>query len=286
LTYLLAQGWSFAQSKAKRFVALSNDLNRGNRKIGVFDSGVGGLSVLREIRHACPYDSLIYLADSAFAPYGERSSEDIIARSCKLTDFLLTQKVDAVVIACNTASVHAASTLRQHHHLPIIAMEPAIKPAIQLSPTGNIAVLATKQTLLKACPGWVERFEAGELASQRSLDMVQTHLRALIDKGVDTIVLGCTHYPFLRPLIEDTVGNKVRIIDPAPAVAQELVRRLALLAKNRNDRASASNHEGQGDTSSALTPEVFYSTGSIIPAEALFSKLWGEAVKVRSPCLA
>lgn len=220
-----------------------------NRPIGVFDSGVGGLSVLREIHRALPAEALCYVADSAHAPYGDKSVDYIEARSRQIIRFLQQQGAKAVVVACNTVTGLAIEHLRQTFpKLPIVAIEPAVKPAAQSTRSGVIGVLATRQTvaspglarlvqahgngkllLLQACPGWVERVERGELTDTTTLAAVEQYIRPLLEQGADTLVLGCTHYPFLLPLISRLAGEAVRVLDPAPAVARELGRRLESL---------------------------------------------------------
>ncbi|MCX7251492.1 MAG: glutamate racemase [Burkholderiales bacterium] len=220
-----------------------------SRPIGVFDSGVGGLSVLREIRRALPAEALCYVADSAHAPYGERSVGYIEARSRHIIGFLQAQGAKAVVVACNTVTGLVIEHLRAAFpELPLIAIEPAVKPAAQSTHSGVIGLLATRQTvaspglqrllqlhasgkqvLLQACPGWVERVERGELNGAETEAAVAHYVRPLLEQGADTLVLGCTHYPFLAPLIRRLAGASVQVLDPAPAVARELARRLAAL---------------------------------------------------------
>ena len=220
-----------------------------SRPIGVFDSGVGGLSVLREIRRALPAEALCYVADSAHAPYGERSVGYIEARSRHIIGFLQAQGAKAVVVACNTVTGLVIEHLRAAFpELPLIAIEPAVKPAAQSTRNGVIGLLATRQTvaspglqrllqrhasgkqvLLQACPGWVERVERGELSGTETEAAVAHYVQPLLEQGADTLVLGCTHYPFLAPLIRRLAGTSVQVLDPAPAVARELARRLAAL---------------------------------------------------------
>lgn len=219
------------------------------RPIGVFDSGVGGLSVLREIRRALPHETLLYVADSAHAPYGEKRIEYIEQRSRCIIEFLLRQGVKTVVVACNTVTGLAIQHLRAHFpQLPIVAIEPAVKPGAQNTRSGVVGVLATRQTvaspglarlvnlhgngkqlLLQACPGWVERVERGELDTPETEAAVAEFLRPLLQRNADTLVLGCTHYPFLAPVIQKLAGPTVQVIDPAAAVARELARRLESL---------------------------------------------------------
>ena len=227
------------------------------RPIGVFDSGVGGLSVLREIRRALPAETLCYVADSGHAPYGDKSAAYIEARSRHIIGFLQQQGAKVVVVACNTVTGLAIQHLRAAFPgLPIVAIEPAVKPAALATRSGIVGVLATRQTvaspglarlvenhgngrqvLLQACPGWAERVERGELDSADTRAAVAQYVQPLLDQGADTLVLGCTHYPFLAPLIRVLAGERVEVLDPAPAVARELARRLEALGLSRQGRA-------------------------------------------------
>jgi glutamate racemase len=218
--------------------------------IGVFDSGVGGLTVLREIRALLPSEDLLYVADSGYAPYGDRPSAEITARAVAVTEHLLDEGAKAIVVACNTATAAAAAALRKRFSVPIVAMEPAVKPAIGLTRSGVIGVLATSQTLasdkfvqllgrfqgesgngaevlVRPCPGLVERIEAGELETDGTRALLADYLVPLLERGADTLVLGCTHYPHLRPLIAELAGPSIAIADSGAAVARQLQRRLA-----------------------------------------------------------
>jgi len=216
------------------------------RPIGVFDSGVGGLSVLREIRASLPHESLIYCADSGHAPYGEKSQAQIRERSLELGEFLVGQGVKAIVIACNTATAAAAAAMRERWpELPIIAMEPAVKPAAAATKTGVVGVLATVGTLASAQfaalldnfgqgvrvvtrpgAGLVEAVELGDTGSGALRARLQGHLAPLLAEGADVIVLGCTHYVFLRETIEALIGDQIRLIDTGKAVARQLAHKL------------------------------------------------------------
>ncbi len=261
-------------------------------KVGIFDSGIGGLSVFREIRLTLPKAELIYVADSANAPYGDQSAAYIIARSLQIAHFLVEQEVDAIVIACNTASVYAAKAIRALYKIPVIAIEPAIKPAATLSQSKIIAVLATSQTivsknvsnlvasyghdvriLLQACPGLVEYIERGDLNSSTLRLKLSSYLLPLLEQGADTIVLGCTHYPFLAPLISELAGPEVRLLDPAPAVARELVRRLRARLKT----SDISNAKGAdvGHT------ETFYSSSPSSSLKAVIDGLLHGSIELR-----
>ncbi len=209
--------------------------------VGVFDSGSGGLSVLREIRKILPLERFIYYSDNANCPYGEKSPEFIINRSRAITDELMERGADAVVVACNTATAAAISTLRAEYSIPFVGMEPAVKPAALGTRSGVIGVLATAGTLKGSKylntrgryedsvkivehvgKGFVELVESLELEGPHAEAVVAGSLLPLLEEGADTIVLGCTHYPFLLPVMQKIAPASVRFIDPAPAVARRL----------------------------------------------------------------
>jgi glutamate racemase len=213
--------------------------------IGVFDSGVGGLSLLREIRRELPHEDLIYVADSGHAPYGDKPVDIIRQRSAAIVQFLVGEGAKAVVVACNTATSVAVDGLRREWTIPIVAIEPAVKPAAAATRSGVVGVLATSQTIAsprfarltdafaggveviaQACPGLVEQIEKGDLSGAATRALVDAYVAPLVERGADTLVLGCTHYPFVTELIADVAGAAVTIVDPAAAVARELRRRL------------------------------------------------------------
>lgn len=224
--------------------------------IGVFDSGVGGLSVLRALRSQLPGAPLLYVADSAHAPYGERSDEYVIDRSRRIMDHLMAEGAIGLVIACNTATAIAIRELRTSFpEFPIIGVEPGLKPAVAATRNGRVGVMATPGTIASAkfqalmqtycadvavtqqpCPGLARLIEEGDLSSPRLRAAVDEHTTPLREAGVDTIVLGCTHYPFVRHLIESAMDLKVQIIDTADAVARHATNILAglLTASNAN----------------------------------------------------
>lgn len=251
--------------------------------VGVFDSGVGGLSVLRHLRTSLPHESLIYCADSHHTPYGSKTPEQIRARSLALAEFLVSQGAKAIVVACNTATAAAVSVLRERFAIPIIGMEPAVKPAVAATRSGVVGVLATVGTLksaqfaallesygkgvevvTQACHGLVECVERGELESPAAQVLVREYVLPLLAQGADTLVLGCTHYPFLRRLIEHEAGAGTAIIDTGAAVARQLQRRLA----------------EQGLLAQAGGGETFWTSGEMGHAEAVMSRLWGASVRV------
>lgn len=222
--------------------------------IGIFDSGIGGLSVLHHIRELLPAEDLIYVSDRAHLPYGTKTSSFILGRSEYIVDFLVQQGVKAVVIACNTATAVAVAHLRQRYSLPIIGMEPGVKPATARSRNGLIGVLATEGTLTSGkfqnlvaqhsngadiyycpCHGWVEAIEHNGASHVKTIELVEQALIPVLEKGVDTLVLGCTHYPFLKDTIEKVAGPSIAIIDTGEPVADHLRRRLSdgnLLSSN------------------------------------------------------
>ena len=216
--------------------------------IGIFDSGIGGLSVFREIRKLLPEQGYIYYSDSAHCPYGEKSKEYIIDRARSITRMLMGMGAEIVVVACNTATAAAISTLRKEFPIKFIGMEPAIKPAAALTKTGVVGVLATAGTLKAekyldtrekwaqsitvvehTGEGFVELVEKGQTSGAEAEAVVQNSLVPLLEAGADTIVLGCTHYPFLADTIKKVAaahgadGNSFHLIDPAPAVARHLL---------------------------------------------------------------
>ncbi|MGD9170359.1 MAG: glutamate racemase [Candidatus Thiodiazotropha sp.] len=224
--------------------------------VGIFDSGIGGLSVLRHIRDLMPSEDLIYVSDRAHLPYGNKESQYILERSERIAGFLIQQNVKAIVIACNTATAVAVAYLRNKFSLPIVGMEPGIKPATIFSHNGIIGVLATEGTLVSGkfqnlveqhsngadifycpCHGWVEAIEHNGATHDSTVELVKKSLIPVLEKNVDTLVLGCTHYPFLKDTIEKVAGPRVTIIDTGQAVARQLQRRLSesnIISSNPN----------------------------------------------------
>ena len=256
-----------------------------SRPIGVMDSGVGGISVLKHIHALLPHEDLIYFADSKYAPYGNKTAQEITQRCLILCDDLLQKNVKAIVVACNTATAAAIDTLRDTFDIPIIGMEPAVKPAAEASKNGVIGVLATVGTLksaqfaallesygrdvkvvTQACTGLVECIERGELDSTETKELIQLYTAPLLAEGADTIVLGCTHYPFVKHVIQDIVGDRITLIDTGAAVAKQLKRQLA-----EKDLLSVSQQKAEVH---------FWTNSKAENARQVTEKLWGNHVEV------
>jgi glutamate racemase len=227
--------------------------------IGVFDSGVGGLSVLRALMQQIPGEDMLYVADQAHVPYGPRPLEQVRQFSEAITRFLLEKSAKIVVVACNSASAAALSHLRTTFpDTPFVGMEPAVKPAAETTQTRVVGVLATPATfqgalfesvlerfaagvtvLRDTCPGLVQQIEAGDLSGPRTRAILEAALRPMLDQHVDTVVLACTHFPFVIPTVQKIVGPNVRVIDPAPAIARQTLRLLQAreLGRQRNGQA-------------------------------------------------
>jgi glutamate racemase len=252
--------------------------------VGIFDSGLGGLSVLRHIRALLPHEDLLYFADSGFAPYGGRPEHEIVERSLAVADFLIRHGVKALVVACNTATAAAIKALRARYPaLALVGVEPGLKPAVALTQSGIVGVLATERTLASAkfaalrdelaaatgvrfvpqpCVGLVDQIEKGELQSAATAMLVDRYVQPLLEQGADTLVLGCTHYPFVQPLIEGAVATakrQVSIVDTGLPVAKQLAR---LLAQNELARTT-------GDTGTLRA----YTTGSASSLAIAFDRL-------------
>ena len=243
--------------------------NSDKLSIGIFDSGVGGLSVWREIVKILPQYNYLYIADSLYCPYGPKSRDEIVGRASAITEFLIKSGVSVIVVACNTATSAAISTLRGKYKTPFIGMEPAVKPAASLSRSGVIGVLATKGTLEgnlyqsnlekyasdtkvieRVGEGLVPLVESGKVDDPYTESLLRSYLEPMIEEGADHIVLGCTHYPFLSEVIMKIAGEHVTIEDPAPAVA----RRLASVISDLKLAEASTDRSGE---------TLFYSTGSL-----------------------
>ncbi|GFM83934.1 glutamate racemase [Pseudomonas cichorii] len=256
-----------------------------NAPVGVFDSGVGGLSVLTEIRQLLPNESLLYVADGGHIPYGEKSPEFIIQRCLTIAGFFREQGAKALVLACNTATVAGVAQIRQRYpDWSIVGMEPAVKPAAAATRSGVVGVLATTGTLQSAkfaalldrfandvrvvtqpCPGLVELIETGDLLSPTIRQLLWTYVEPLLLEGCDTIILGCTHYPFLKPLLRQMIPDSISLIDTGAAVARQLQRLLAqadLLATTPGCETSYWTSGNPNDFKKIL-PALWQSAGSV-----------------------
>ena len=258
-----------------------------NQPIGVFDSGVGGLSVLRAMRELMPEEPVIYFGDQRHVPYGPRRLGQVRDFSEAITRFLLEQDAKLIVVACNTASAAALHYLRDTFpEVLFVGMEPAVKPAAEHTRSGLVGVLATPatfqgelyasvlerfangvQVLQDTCSGLVGQIEFGNLGGNETRAILEEALRPMLDRGIDTVVLGCTHYPFVIPLIEQIVGENVRVIDPAPAVAKQVQRLLAA--------GGMKNPVGE------RTQVNFYTSGAVDAFQFILPKLLGERGDVR-----
>ncbi len=251
---------------------------------GLFDSGMGGLSVLREVRALLPHENLLYFADSAHCPYGSRSAAYVRRRAFHIADFLLSQGAKLLTVACNTASIAALDALRARYpEVPIVGMEPAVKPAVAATRNRRIGVLATTVTLhgdrfasllrryaqdvtVLTLPGrgLVERVESGQLDTPETLAWLRSLLAPFLEMGIDTLVLGSTHYPFLRPAIAQVMGPQVTLIDTGPAVARRVQQVLL-------ERGLAAPRQ-------APSQEVYYTSGDPHTLAPIMSRLLGRPV--------
>ena len=242
--------------------------------------------MLKHIHALLPNEDLIYLADSKYAPYGNKTAEEIIQRCLILSDDLLQKNVNAIVVACNTATAAAIHILRETFDIPIIGMEPAVKPAAEASRNGVIGVLATVGTLQSAqfaallesygrnvkvvtqgCVGLVECIERGELNTENTKALIRLYTSPLLAEGADTIVLGCTHYPFVKDVIQEIVGDKITLIDTGAAVAKQLKNKL--------------EEKGLLSTSQQKAEVLFWTNSEVENAEQVTEKLWGNHVEER-----
>lgn len=258
-----------------------------NSPVGIFDSGVGGISVLRAIREQMPEESFIYFGDQGHVPYGSRSMEQIQSFSEAITRFLLEHGAKIIVVACNTASAAALKDLREKFaDVQFVGMEPAVKPAAERTQTGKVGILATPATFQGAlyasvverfangvelfqdtCPGLVQQIEQGNLNGAETRRILENALMPMLEKNIDTVVLGCTHYPFVIPLIQQIVGENIRVIDPAPAVAKQTGRLLEA--------------QGMENKSESKGQVKFYTSGNPDAFKSLLPTLLGESAQVQ-----
>ncbi|MDY0124707.1 MAG: glutamate racemase [Anaerolineaceae bacterium] len=255
--------------------------------IGIYDSGVGGLTVLRAVRELLPHEGLLYFADQAKVPYGNRPLEEVRALAEGVTRYLMDQGAKLIVVACNTASAAALKHLRAlYPDFPFVGMEPAVKPAAEQTLSGKVGVLATPSTFQgemyasvverfakdvqvfqATCPGLVRQIEKGYLSTPKTRRILQEAIEPMLREGVDTLVMGCTHFPFVIPLIREIAGKDVRVIDPAPAVARQVKRVLEAGGLLR--------------TSDSVGKTVFLTSAEAGKLEALLTKLLGMDSAVR-----
>ena len=253
-----------------------------NQPIGFFDSGWGGLSIMKTARETLPFENFLYVADCGHSPYGDQSHEFIVERARKISAFLFEQKkIKALVVACNTATAEAIDVIRNERpDKIIIGVEPAVKPAVQLSKNKCIGMISTTRTAHSArylsllerfgqnarilsvgCPGLMDCVEAGEFDSPSTIALLHQYLDPLIDAGIDTLILGCTHYPFLTDAIRSIVGSEILIYEPSPAVAKHLKDRLGNQAADARSKGN----------------ETFFVSGLNEQRKSVANRLWGNA---------
>ncbi len=255
--------------------------------IGIFDSGLGGLSVMKAVRRLLPAEDLFYFGDCHFAPYGDQTVSYITERVFTICDYMLEKGAKAIVVACNTATAAAVNKIRLHYEIPIIGIEPAIKPAVAATEKGAVGVLATTRTITSerykhliekygkdsvdiisvACPGLMDCVESGDWDSKHTRELISKYCKKLKRDDLHEVVLGCTHYPFLMNQIRQELGKSVHLIDPSDAVARELKHQLSIRSKLKG--------EGKGS-------ELFMITGDPIPYQPVVNRLWGYPVKLLS----
>ena len=255
--------------------------------IGIFDSGVGGLSITQCIEQQLPRENLLYVADTLYAPYGEKSTEFIQQRVNEIAQWFIARNAKAIVVACNTATVNAIDLLRKNISIPVIGVEPAIKPAVNISINKKVAILVTKATAenqrflalvaqyshnsdvtIQPCPGLVELIEQDKKKSPECKLMLLTYLQPLLEKGVDTIVLGCTHYPLIKSLINEICGDSVVVMETAQPVTEQLKRQLAL-----HQLINPLNNIGT---------TTFYSSKYCLKQQALFNHILQRQLRLNS----
>jgi glutamate racemase len=256
--------------------------------VGVFDSGIGGLSILRELRRQLPGQNYLYIADQHHVPYGSRSLAEVREFSEAITHYLLNQGARLIVVACNTASAAALFHLRRvFPEVPFVGMEPAVKPAAETTRSRMVGVLATPATfqgelyasvverfaqgvtlMTDTCPGLVAQIEQGNLAGTETRQILLSALQPMLAAGIDTIVLGCTHYPFVAPVIAEIAGSNVRLIDPAPAVTRQAGRLLA-------EFGALNSRETNGWVK-------IFTTGSLAHLRKILPSVWTDAAYLGS----
>jgi len=250
---------------------------KNNKPIGIFDSGVGGLSVLQQTHLLLPKENFIYVADSAFAPWGGKGDEFIEQRSRIITEHLLEQGVKMIVIACNTATASIIEKFRQQYGIPFVGVEPGIKPAVVQTNNGSIGIMATQGTLSSqrykelnkrfsnavnlypiACPGLADQVELCQIDHPKTIKLLESFIKQLLNKQVDTIVLGCTHYSFLIPFIQEIAGQSISLVDTSQAIAEQVKR---LLKEYKLENQEINTHSR------------YFTTGEIEQTRRVISKL-------------
>jgi glutamate racemase len=286
-TIYLKKYFNMAEKKTIITQKTKLEISSNSAPIGVFDSGVGGLSIAKCIAQQLPHENIIYIADSLHAPYGEKSVEFIIERVNIIAEQLIAKGVKAIVIACNTATVNAIEQLRAKVNIPIIGVEPAIKPAAKQSISKKVAILATKATsenqrfkdlidlhhngaevLIQPCPGLVEFIEQGKQNSDDCNALLKQYIDPLIAQGIDTLVLGCTHYPFVQKQISIIAGPQVTIIETAAPVTLQLTKKLVERKIN-----ACETQQGQYQ---------FFSSLETKQQEQVFSQLWQDPLTLHA----
>ncbi|SEL67038.1 glutamate racemase [Colwellia chukchiensis] len=261
--------------------------NPNQAPIAILDSGVGGLSIAQCIKQQLPYENLLYVADTLYAPYGDKSAAFIQQRLNEIAQWCITRDAKALVVACNTATVNAIDQLRQQVSLPVIGVEPAIKPATKISKNNKVAILVTKATAanqrflnlvaqyrdscqvsIQPCPGLVELIEQNKQDTAECRALLSGYLRPLMAAGVDTLVLGCTHYPLIMSLIKEVCGNELNIMETARPVTAQLQRQLT--------------HYQLLNDSNKLGTSRFYSSKFNKEQQALFNHILPEPVQLHS----
>lgn len=255
-----------------------------DQPIGIFDSGVGGLSVLQHIHDLLPNENLLYVADSGHAPYGCKDESYVELRSKIITEYLLAQGAKIIVIACNTATASIIEKFRKKYGIPFIGVEPGIKPAVSITKNKNIGVMATAGTLSserykelsrriagtvnlydQSCPGLADQVEAGLLDTPETIQLLENYLTSLLTHQVDTIVLGCTHYSFLKEQIQKMISDSIHIVDTSSAIAEQLIRILELEKLTKKSDCGSIN---------------YFTTGSIKQTEKTMKRLLKKSVVV------
>lgn len=264
-----------------------------NKPIGIFDSGLGGISIARHVAKALPNENILYFADCKHAPYGDKGETHIIDRVNSVADYLVSLGAKAIVLACNTATVNAIEQLRTRVDVPIIGVEPAIKPAAQLSASKSVGMMVTSATSknprflklvethkgdatvhIQACPGLVEVIEKGEHDSAHCRDLLEAYLTPLLAKRIDTLVLGCTHYPLISAQIIQIVGDNVTLLETSEPVTKELTRQLT--SRNMLAGSSNGNTENLGGQYQVLSTGEYQSIANALP------KFWLENVSIEA----